>query len=1595
MTRGRRARARQRHLREAEWVKIPGSIGSDLFDRLEKGGAHKYVRRVRRGRRWVYYYDVTGGHGIGHHEEMHAGAKFRLKSRGHAGHYEVLEVNGDEVVIEHDESGHKVRMSKAALEKMLLREHAKLVDSHKARTRAEMAEVARFGSKRQKRAMREYVRRYGHTRPLQTNLHEQYGEQGAPKKGEKGHAELSPERRDALVQADAILDRARQVWEDPDQGWHVAYAAQVALGVAVTEDWLSEDSLGGEAELDPEDLPHLLGASHLSPQDAAEAIVLAVDVNERVPRPLMREMLADTIAPVGKMRLVNVPKAEALEFVQQHHSEMPEPNPRGLIYAIGIRDGERLVAVATASHPSGRWGSGRTDIRNIVELTRIASDGTGRKGASSKLAARVIDLLDKSKRGNPDEPGLFVTYSLLSEAGTTYKALREKGLRPVSLREGKEGGGGGARKGNKLGYAAPDKIRWEAGDAAGPADWSLLDLAVGGDKHAEAMAEQAKREAERLGKDRAAAKADLAAALATEGREGADATMAAAARVRATGGSPESLPGWERFATHSPWGPREPVVEAGRRYGTVRAAGVGAGHSWYVWDAKEKKVVDHAPGSAHAADAAEARASAAKWNDAAGRGATPHEEDAAEMGAKWRAKAVGLEDGQGPGQLGNWIRSMRDNVRMQPGVDISQHEHTRSRAALAALITERTRRKDQRSIARRAALAKKRERSRAAHNAARPQEDKTRKAAEYAERAAKVRQQPRAHDPGFSHSRYFASGSNRPGEIRGLADAGHNIGVAIDKLNEAAVVEIQGLKGEQVKVFVDSGAFSEVFVNFPGKSGKLPDPDRPVGIHTVAPISDEVWAERIEKMGRLTTLTWDRGEGQLYLVAPDKVGDQDETLRRLEKFADDVRGWEAASATVLVPVQKGSRRMADMWKRQMEILGPGDWVAAIPMKKDATSAEDLRVFLTSADPKPTRLHLLGLGLNSDAYPAVKAVLDEVGPEIEVSLDSNRKRAIVGHYQRKGEKGPPKKGTAALRDAEAKLKGRAFEDHADPDMATMWSEDRETRIGEYTTQKWRKAIAKEHSLPDRALFVSDPAAWMGKPADGGPVKGPDGLFREGPDGHPVETYAEQHPSIDAALRDQYEEWFTTGGGNTYYRQRRQNREMIKDEVDPRAHRDAKTRAREVRVAKAKAAAKPTRRLGVYGWSDATKADSAGLHLDQETGRVHHIDWAPKRMSADDVEEFNAAPRAKAAAMNRVLEAYDAGTREFGDGSGRYAVVIPDASEPGRWRYSEYDKSGFASHRTFDTPHEAAAAAADEGFTEAAPGTLDQLAVTDEWAEGTRAARVMQIANSAGGHGASAVLGHFARNGRSAAALAAIEAAVPELRAGRVPAALLPAAAEAISGRQPANEHRQRSFVDDDGKTHHVSPSDEQIGLMAQRAHGTLNPLVERWVVLNEKGSKTKVLDAYDALPPVEKAALAFQVEDLVGGDGYITAYRTLNRGDDPKQMGGASVSTNPKWKDKDNAHAFRVHHSDILLTHEQHESGAGANAVGSALGRSKGFGGYGSEQEVILKRTAQVEHLGLAKPPPAPALLPNDRNASTKPTSSAVQQSLGGEDWLAR
>lgn len=326
-------------------------------------------------------------------------------------------------------------------------------------------------------------------------LYDRFGTRGAPKVGERGYkppAERSP--------GPAMLARAYAGIEDPDfaAAWSATVGGDGEWHPADEEDHeelvtdfldlhvgVPDRALDGRVYTHEDRAYIALWITDLAmlahPEkhwgtswDGGETYLRHRPAGEPVPYWLAEAMAEDAFQPDLALRLVNVPLDTACEYVRQHHRHLPDCNRRGLMYAIGVTTGRRLAAVATAGSPTGRWNGRRVSPHDVLELTRVASDGTV-LGAASKLTARLIDLLPASRRGSG--PALFVTYQLAAEEGTPYRALREKGLRPVERIPGKAAAGG-ARRGDDAALRAVDKIRWEAGPAAMPARWDLLENAA-------------------------------------------------------------------------------------------------------------------------------------------------------------------------------------------------------------------------------------------------------------------------------------------------------------------------------------------------------------------------------------------------------------------------------------------------------------------------------------------------------------------------------------------------------------------------------------------------------------------------------------------------------------------------------------------------------------------------------------------------------------------------------------------------------------------------------------------------------------------------------------------------------------------------------------------------------------------------------------------------------------------------------------------------------------------------------------------------------------------------------------------------------------
>jgi GNAT superfamily N-acetyltransferase len=348
-----------------------------------------------------------------------------------------------------------------------------------------------------------------------TALFEEFGPLGAPPNARQRAAD--DQAREVLARviglvgtdADGRADLTSVIFALEDLGSVTSRHAYVDPGsMGPRGEWRSEEWYD-EAEYHyglvlarPGELPAIVGAPSWSPHVAGDLIDIFAQESCRfggqVPDELFLEQIADAIlARPGKLVLRVVPKEVAYAFVREHHSALggEARMPPGLMYAVGAYQilpdhGSRLVAVATAGQPTGRWQewlTGRPTVCHrdgILDLTRVASIGglytTNRKGkrvplnASSMLTARMIDLLPVSGR-HGRQGCLFTTYSLPEEKGTTYLSLVSKGLRPVARTQARSGPTGGRKggKGTALGHLP--KIRWEAGPAALPPDWSVLE----------------------------------------------------------------------------------------------------------------------------------------------------------------------------------------------------------------------------------------------------------------------------------------------------------------------------------------------------------------------------------------------------------------------------------------------------------------------------------------------------------------------------------------------------------------------------------------------------------------------------------------------------------------------------------------------------------------------------------------------------------------------------------------------------------------------------------------------------------------------------------------------------------------------------------------------------------------------------------------------------------------------------------------------------------------------------------------------------------------------------------------------------------------
>jgi hypothetical protein len=257
---------------------------------------------------------------------------------------------------------------------------------------------------------------------------------------------------------------------------------------------------------------------------------------------------------------------------------------------------------------------------------------------------------------------------------------------------------------------------------------------------------------------------------------------------------------------------------------------------------------------------------------------------------------------------------------------------------------------------------------------------------------------------------HFASGSNNETEIRALVDANRAFGISLAEvggprrspkiqkrvraLQEAGASRQQAIQqalaqakerrapgmvvltslysrpGNKPPLFIDSGAFSETG-----------------GVK----LTDEQWRDRLGLVIQFLETIGPAAAALVTVVAPDKVGDQAETLARLGLYCEQVRQINELGARVVVPLQAGRLSLKEMGDEVQSILAPRStyrwWVPGLPLTRQSPlTNEQASDYLKEV--RPARVHLLGVGEgNQERLPDMREAISQHARDTLVQMDS--------------------------------------------------------------------------------------------------------------------------------------------------------------------------------------------------------------------------------------------------------------------------------------------------------------------------------------------------------------------------------------------------------------------------------------------------------------------------------------------------------------------------------------------------------------------------------------------------------------------------------
>jgi hypothetical protein len=242
----------------------------------------------------------------------------------------------------------------------------------------------------------------------------------------------------------------------------------------------------------------------------------------------------------------------------------------------------------------------------------------------------------------------------------------------------------------------------------------------------------------------------------------------------------------------------------------------------------------------------------------------------------------------------------------------------------------------------------------------------------------------------------FASGL-KPGQMWGFAELGWGIGFSLAERRDdvskdmgrrawADILTTLDAIHEHLpggfRVLVDNGAVQEVDL---------------ATMQTQAAITDDQWQLR---MGRFVELARRYGDAA-WLITPDKVGDQAESIRRLERYAPRLREAAGHGAVLLLTLQPGPLDPVGLEERlRTSLRGVPDRqiVPAFPMRLVPGERRTVTPLPVLVDyvrrRRPRVVHLLGMGPKSRQLTTVLQALAAASPSTRVTLDAAVVRSVA-------------------------------------------------------------------------------------------------------------------------------------------------------------------------------------------------------------------------------------------------------------------------------------------------------------------------------------------------------------------------------------------------------------------------------------------------------------------------------------------------------------------------------------------------------------------------------------------------------------------------